>query len=83
MGNRFLFYNSERQVHIFDIMSNNISTTKKGNLEWNFKTTHSKFDINFPPKTEARKKQWEKLKLEIDKQQLSFTKPAALFEKFI
>ncbi|XP_025407851.1 zinc finger BED domain-containing protein 5-like [Sipha flava] len=30
---------------------------------------------NFPPKTEVRKKQLEKLKLEIDKQQLIFTKP--------
>ncbi|XP_026819144.1 zinc finger MYM-type protein 6-like [Rhopalosiphum maidis] len=30
---------------------------------------------DFPPKTEVRKKQLEKLKLEIDKQQLIFTKP--------
>ncbi|KAF0751864.1 zinc finger BED domain-containing protein 5-like [Aphis craccivora] len=52
-----------------------ISTTKKGNLERHFRTTHSKFDIDFPPKTEVRKKQLEKLKLEIDKQQLTFTKP--------
>jgi hypothetical protein len=44
-----------------------ISTTKKGNLERYFRTTHSKFDIDFPPKTEVRKKQLEKLKLEIDK----------------
>jgi len=30
--------------------------------------THSKFDIDFSPKTEVRKKQLEKWKLEIDKQ---------------
>lgn len=32
-------------------------------------------NIAFLPKTEVRKKQFEKLKLEIDKQQLIFTKP--------
>ncbi|XP_026816124.1 general transcription factor II-I repeat domain-containing protein 2A-like [Rhopalosiphum maidis] len=52
-----------------------ISTTKKCNLERHFRTTHSKFDIDFRPKTEVRKKQLEKLKLETDKQQLIFTKP--------
>lgn len=36
---------------------------------------HSKFNMNFSPKIEERKKQLEKLKLEIDKQQLIFTKP--------
>jgi len=32
-------------------------------------------NIAFLPKTEVHKKQFEKLKLEIDKQQLIFTKP--------
>lgn len=35
---------------------------------------HTKFDIDFPLKTEVRKTQLEKLKLKIDKQQLIFIK---------
>jgi len=59
---------------MFDTSNKNLHN-KKGNLERYFKTTHSTFDIDFPPKTEIRKKQLEKLKLEIDKRQLIFTKP--------
>jgi hypothetical protein len=52
-----------------------VSTIKKGNLERHFRITHSKFNLDFPPKTEVRKKHLEKLKLEIDKQQLIFINP--------
>jgi len=38
----------------------------KGNLERHFRIMRTKSDTEFPPKTEIRKKQTEKLKLEID-----------------
>jgi len=70
MGNSLFFYKC-----IYLICRTSISITKKGNLERDFKITHLTFDRDFPSKIEVCKKQLEKLKLEIDYQQLIFTKP--------
>lgn len=74
MGNGF-FFTMLKEKCICLICQITISTTKKGNLERHFRSTHSKFYIDLPPRTEVRKKQLDKLKLTIDKQQLIFTKP--------
>ncbi|KAL4090283.1 hypothetical protein QTP88_025155 [Uroleucon formosanum] len=72
------FFTMLKDKYICLICRITISTTKKGYLERRFRTACSKFDIDFPPKTKARKQQLKKLKLEIDIQQdiqLIFNKP--------
>lgn len=42
-----------KRTRICLICQTTIITTKKGNLERHFRTMHSKFDMNFSPKSEV------------------------------
>ena len=44
------------------ICNNSISLPKKGNLERHFKTVHSKYEINYQPKSDLRKAKITELK---------------------
>ena len=47
---------------------------KKGNLERHFKSFHKKYDSDFPPKSELRKRKIRELKAQFSSQQALFTR---------
>ena len=49
--------------------------SKKGNLEWHFNTLHSKYQLDFPPNSEVRKRKLNELKSKLSAQQNLFVKP--------
>lgn len=50
-----------------------LAIPKKGNVERHFRTVHGKYDTDFPPKSELRKRKMEELKFQLSGQQSFFT----------
>ncbi|CAL9684523.1 unnamed protein product [Knipowitschia caucasica] len=55
------------------ICQSTIAIPKKGNVERHFRTMHRKYDTDFPPKSELRKRKVKELKSQLSGQQSFFT----------
>ncbi|KAJ8352117.1 hypothetical protein SKAU_G00235930 [Synaphobranchus kaupii] len=55
------------------ICQSTIAIPKKGNVERHFRTVHGKYDTDFPPKSELRKRKVKELKSQLSGQQSFFT----------
>ena len=53
--------------------SSTIAVPKKGNVERHFRTVHGRYDTDFPPKSELRKRKVNELKSQLTGQQSFFT----------
>ncbi|KAK7939582.1 hypothetical protein WMY93_002908 [Mugilogobius chulae] len=52
-----------------------IAIPKKGNVERHFRTVHKKYDSDYPPKSEIRKKKISELKTQLSGQQSRLLRP--------
>ena len=59
------------------ICQSTISIPKKGNVERHFRTVHAKYDTDFPPKSDLRKRKVKELKCQLSGQQAFFTQPTS------
>lgn len=57
------------------ICRTSIALAKRGNLERHYKTMHTKYEIDFPLKSELRKRKVQDLKNDLKAQQAMFTQP--------
>lgn len=55
------------------ICQSSIAIPKKGNVERHFRTVHGKYEADFPPKSELRKRKVKELKSQLSGQQSLFT----------
>lgn len=61
------------------ICNASVSLPKKGNLECHYNALHSyKYDVDFPPKSEIRKRKLKELKSKLAAQQQLMAKPRSL-----
>ena len=68
-----LFFTMSFSKCVCLICQSTIAIPKKGNVERHFQTVHGKFDIDFPPTSELRKRKVNKLKSQLSGQQSFFT----------